>query len=152
MATTPTIKQTVHSGNTVRIGLKTTTGITIIGRASNLTPSERFNQERVPEIGEIKPVENVALRYEGSFTITKFKIIKKSLKQQGIVPTPDKVLQADLLEFVVLDKITGKPITTFTGCSCEDFRETIAANAIIGEDATFFYLNRIDYDENGQAL
>jgi len=149
---TPTIKQTVHSGNTVRIGIRKEGSIAIIGRASNLTPSERFNLERVPEIGEIKPVENIALRYEGSFTITKFKIIKNSLKQQGIVPSADKVLSADLLDFTVLNKITGKPITTFIGCSCEDFRETIAANAIIGEDATFFYLNRIDYDENGQAL
>jgi len=149
----PAIRQTVHSGNTVVIYVDTPGQQSQpVGRATNLTPNERFNQEAVREIGEIKVVENVPLRYEGSFTLTKFKIIKKSLKQSGLVPSVDNVLSKDLLNFTVIDKITGKPLTTFQGCSCDDYRETIAANAIIGEDATFFFLKRIDYDENGQPL
>ena len=142
------IRQTVHSGNTVLIyidGKK-------VGRATNFTPSERFNQEPVHEIGEVKVVENVPLRYEGSFTLTKFKIIKKSLKQAGIVPSPNNVLKADLLEFKIMDKITGQPLASFKQCSADDYRETIAANAIVGEDATFFFIERIDYDENGQPI
>lgn len=142
------IRQTVHAGTTVLIfvnGQK-------VGRATNLTPSERFNQESVYELGEIKPAENVPLRYQGSFTLTRFKVIKASLKQLKIVPNANNVLKQELLEFKIMDKITGQPLASFVGCSVEDFRETITANAIIGEDATFFFLERVDYDENGQPI
>ncbi len=142
------IRQTVHTGNTVVIYINGQK----VGRATNFSPNERFNQEPAHEIGEIKVVENVPLRYEVSFTLTKFKIIKKSLKQQGIVPSPANVLKKDLLEFKVLDKITNQPLFAIIGCSCDDYRETISANAIVGEDATFFGIERIDYDENGQPI
>ena len=144
----PTIRQTVHTGNTVKIYANGQA----IGRATNLTPNERFNQEPTHEIGNIKTVENVALRYEGSFTLTKFKIIKSSMKQLGLVPTPNNVLTKELLEFTVTDKITNQPICTFKGCSADDYRETISANAIIGEDATFFFIERVDYDGDGQPI
>jgi predicted acyltransferase (DUF342 family) len=152
MVAAPVIQSTVHTGNTVVIMVDIGAQSIKVGRASNLTPNERFNQERVGEIGEIKPVEYVPLRYEGSFSLTKFKIIKNSLKQAGIVPTVDNVLTKPALTFTIIDKITSLAITSFVGCVCDDYRETIAANAIIGEDATFFYINRIDYDADGKAI
>ncbi len=143
-----TIKQTVHSGNTVLLYINGKK----VGRASNLSPDEDFGLEPIHEIGEIKPVENVATRYTGRVRLSKFKVIKQSLKQLGIVPTPENVLKTDTLEITMIDKITNQPLVTLRGCSAATYQENFQAGAIVGEDASFNYISRVDYDENGQPL
>jgi len=130
-------KQTVHSGVTIKIKLKGKE----IGRIQSIDSRRSFGQEGVYEIGSIMPQEHVANRYEGSVTVDKFFVKKKSLKDEGIAATGEDILKMDVIDIEVTDKITGDVVRVYEGCSLQDYSERFSVGAIAGENATWLYLN-----------
>lgn len=130
------LQQSVHSGHTILLKIKGE----IIGRAQGIDGRRSFGTEGVYEIGSIMPQEHINLRYEGTATMDRFLVKKKSLKDLGLASLGEEVLRQDVIDIEVLDKATGAPIRIYRGCTISDYSETFRVTAIAGENATFQYL------------
>lgn len=129
--------QSVHAGHTIRLKVDGNE----IGRAQSVDGRRSFGQEGVYEIGSIMPVEHVALRYEGSVTLDKFKIRKKSLAELGLARLGIGILNLDVIDIEITDRYTGDIIVVYRGCSLQDYSENFRANSISGENASWAYLS-----------
>ena len=130
-------KQTVHSGNTVLLKVK---GV-VVGRAQSLDGRRSFGTEGVYEIGSIMPQEHINNRYEGTVALERFLIKIDDLAQVGMAALGEEILNTDVIDIEVIDKLTGKPVRTYRSCTCVDYAETFRVGAICGENASFQYLS-----------
>ena len=127
----------VHAGHTIKIKIDKQE----VGRIQSGEGRRSFGQEGVYEIGSIMPQEHVPLRYEGGFTVDRFYVRKKDLKQLGLASVGEEILQKDVIDIEVEDKQTGDIVRVYEGCSLQDYSENFRVNAISGENASFVYLN-----------
>ncbi len=129
--------QSVHAGHTIRLKIDGQE----IGRAQAVDGRRSFGQEGVYEIGSIMPQEHVALRYEGTVTLDKFKIRTKSLAEIGLAKLGVGILNMDVIDIEITDRFTGAIVMVYRGCSLQDYSENFRANSISGENATWTYLS-----------
>jgi hypothetical protein len=129
--------QTVHAGHTIKLKVDGQE----IGRGQSIDGRRSFGTEAQYELGSIMPQEHVALRYEGTVTLDKFKIRKKSLKDLGLAALGVGILNMDVIDIEITDKFTNDIVIVYRGCSLQDYSENFRANAISGENATWTYLS-----------
>ncbi len=130
-------EQTVHTGATVLIKYNGTT----IGRAQGFDARRSYGTEGVYEIGTIMPQEHVQNRYEGSFTLERYLMRNEDLVSVGLAKLGEDILELGVLDIEVYDKTNQNNIRVYRGCTTSDYSENIKANAIAGENATFYYLS-----------
>jgi len=129
--------QSVHAGHTIKLKID---GYEI-GRARSVSGRVSFGQEAVREIGTNMPVEHVALTYDGSVTLDKFKIRKKSLIKMGLAKFGVGILNMDVIDIEITDKYTGEIVEVYRGCSLNEYSSNHTANSISGENATWVFLS-----------
>jgi len=132
--------QTVHSGSTILLMIKGK----VVGKAQGIDGRRSFGTEGVYEIGSIMPTEHVQNRYEGSASLDRFYVKKKSLADLGIAALGEEVLKLDLLDIVIVSQDDNSIVRAYRGCTISDYSENFRANAIAGENATFMYLKASD--------
>lgn len=132
--------QSVHTGNTVLLMIANT----IVGRAQGVNAQRSFGTEGIYEIGSIMPAEHVQNRYEGTVTLERYYMKKKTLVDLGFVRLNEDILQQDVLDIVIVDKLTHEIIRAYRACTLIDHTENFPVNAIAGENATFAYLKASD--------
>lgn len=130
-------QQSVHSGHTIRLKVNGQE----IGRAQSISGRRSFGVEGVYEIGSIMPNEHVALRYDGSVTLEKYRIRQRSLKQLGLAALGIGILQMGVIDIEVTDMYTGEIVMVYRGCTLAESSEDFRANAFAGEQATWYYLS-----------
>lgn len=130
-------KQTVHAGHTIKFKINGQE----VGRGQSIDGRRSFGQQAQYEIGSIMPQEHVALRYEGSVTLDKYKIRRKSLKDLGLASLGVGILNMDIIDIEITDKFTDDIVVVYRGCSLQDTSENFRTNAISGENATWQYLS-----------
>lgn len=130
-------EQTTVSGNLILIKIDGH----VIGRAQSLDPRINFGTEGVYEIGTIMPQEHVQLRYEGSFTLSRFLLRKDNLVEAGYMGIGEDILQKGIIDIEIQNKIDNKTLRVYRGCTFTDYTENHRANAISGEDATVQFLS-----------
>lgn len=136
-----TIKdQTVHTGSSILLMINNK----VVGRAHDVSGRRSFGTEGIYEIGSIMPAEHVYNRYEGSVTVGRFYVKKKSLRDLGLAPLGEDVLQMNLIDIVIVSKDDNSIIRAYRGCSITEYSEDFRANAIAGENASFLYLKASD--------
>lgn len=130
-------EQTTLSGNLILIKVDGHT----IGRAQSLDPRISYGTEGVYELGSIMPQEHVQLRYEGSFTLSRFLLRKDSLVEAGMVGLGEDILKIGIIDIEIQNKVDNKTLRVYRGCTFTDYTENHRANAISGEDATVQFLS-----------
>lgn len=130
-------EQTTVSGNLILIKIDGH----VIGRAQSLDPRINFGTEGVYEIGTIMPQEHVQLRYEGSFTLSRFLLRKDNLVEAGYMGIGEDILQKGIIDIEIQNKVDNKTLRVYRGCTFTDYTENHRANAISGEDATVQFLS-----------
>ena len=70
--------QTVNTGNRIYVMAKNH----LIARAQSLTANRSYGTEGVYEIGSIMPREHVYLKYTGSLTLERFRMVRDNLASQ----------------------------------------------------------------------
>ena len=130
-------QQQSHAGHTIRIKIDGKE----VGRIQSIDGRASFGQEGQYEIGSIMPAEHVALRYEGSVTVDKFRLRKKSLAELGLAKLGAGILTMNVLDIEVTDKFTGDIVEVYRGCSLNEYSRSHRANAISGENCSFVYLS-----------
>lgn len=129
-------KQTVHAGHTIKMKVNGQE----IGRVQSIQGRRSFGQEAVYEIGSIMPQEHVALRYEGSVSLSKYLIRKKSLADLGLSALAEGILNIDVIDIEVTDRYTGDIVIVYQGCSQNSCDEDFRVGAISGQNAEWVYL------------
>jgi hypothetical protein len=129
--------QSVHAGHTIRFKIAGQE----IGRARSINGRVSFGQEAVREIGTIMPAEHVALTYDGSVSVDKFKIRKKSLVTLGLAKFGIGILNMDIIDIEITDKYTNAIVEVYRGCSLNEYSSSHTANSLSGENATWVFLS-----------
>lgn len=130
-------QQQTHAGHTIRLKIDGQE----VGRAQSVDGRRSFGTEGQYEIGSVMPQEHIALRYEGTVTLDKFKIRKKSLAELGLAKLGVGILNMNVIDIEITDRFTGDIIVVYRGCSLSDYSESFRANAIAGENASWMYLS-----------
>lgn len=130
-------KQTVVTGATVLLKID---GVTV-GRAQSIDPRTSFGTEGVYEIGSIMPQEHVQNRYEGTLTLERYMLRETDLAHAGYIGLGEDILQKDIIDIEVINKLDNKTLRVYRGCTFSDYTNTVRANAIAGENATVQYLS-----------
>lgn len=91
------------------------------------------------------PHEHVYLKYTGSLTLERFRMVKENLASQkmDIAHLGEDILQADVLTISVIDSITNMTVEAFYGCSASSYNTSYRANQIVSESIEFLYLDSI---------
>lgn len=131
--------QTVNTSNRIYIMAKNH----LIARAQSLTANRSYGTEGVYEIGSIMPREHVYLKYTGSLTLERFRMVRDNLasQQMDIAHLGEDILQADILTISVMDSVTKMVAEAFYGCSASSYNTSYRANQIVSESIEFLYLS-----------
>lgn len=129
--------QPAHAGHTIRLKIN---GVEV-GRAQSVNGRRSFGTENQYEIGSIEPQESVALRIEGTVTLEKYRIRKKSLAELGLSSYGVGILNMDVFDIEVTDKYTNDIVIVYRKCTLQESSETFSAGAMSGENATWTYLS-----------
>lgn len=136
--------QLVHTNASIQLIVN---GV-VIGYATNCTGAEEFGTQPVPKgIGSIMPAEHVYTQWAGNVTVSKFFLRKEQVKSAGYAGSAERILNQDVIDIKFIDKVTGKNIITFVGCTIGNKNFNVTNNGIVGRDATFFALDIINSEE-----
>lgn len=116
----------------------------LVARAQSLSAQRSFGTEGVYEIGSIMPHEHVYLKYTGSVTLERFRMVSSSLAsaQMGaIAALGEDILNKDIITINVMDSITKDLVESFHGCSASSYSTSYRANQIVTESIEFLYLS-----------
>lgn len=129
--------QPAHAGHTIRLKIDGQE----VGRAQSISGRRSFGTENQYEIGSILPQESVPLRFEGTVSLEKFRIRKKSLVEIGLAAYGAGILNLNVIDIEVTDRFTGDIVIVYRGCTLQETSEDFRANAMSGENATWLYLS-----------
>ncbi len=118
-------------------------GNNLVGRAQSLTANRSFGTEGVYEIGSIMPQEHVYLKYSGSVSLERFRMISNNLASatMGIAALGEDILQKDIVTINVFDSVTNNLVESFYGCSASSYNTSYRANSIVTESIEMLFLS-----------
>lgn len=118
-------------------------GNNLVGRAQSLTANRSFGTEGVYEIGSIMPREHVYLKYSGSVSLERFRMISNNLASatMGIAALGEDILQKDIVTINVFDSVTKNLVESFYGCSASSYNTAYRANSIVTESIEMLFLS-----------
>lgn len=115
----------------------------LIARAQSLSANRSFGTEGVYELGSIMPAEHVYLKYTGSLTLERFRMVANNLASSAmnIAALGEDILQKDIITINIMDSVTRNVVESFFGCSASSYNTAYRANQIVSETIEFLYLS-----------
>lgn len=90
--------------------------------------------------------------YRATLNAQIFRVIGKSVKAQGLFPTPSKIINSEAMQAAIEDaEITGKTIALFTGVRTAGHTFDITARGLVSENVTFVAIRVADESESALA-
>lgn len=130
--------QTVQTGNRIYIQVKNH----VIARAQSLSGSRSYGTQGIYQIGSIMPQEHVYLKYTGTISLERFRMIKDNLASatMDIARLGEDILTQDILDINVVDALTKQLSISYRGCTANSYAENTRANEVVSENIEFSYL------------
>lgn len=130
--------QTVQTGNRIYIQIKNH----VIARAQSLSGSRSYGTQGIYQIGSIMPQEHVYLKYTGTISLERFRMIKDNLASatMDIAKLGEDILTQDILDINVVDALTKQLSISYRGCTANSYAENTRANEVVSENIEFSYL------------
>ena len=115
----------------------------LIARAQSLTADRSYGTEGVYELGSIMPQEHVYLKYQGTLTLERFRMVADNLAsaKRSIAKLGEDILQQDIITINIMDSVTRGVVESFYGCTASSYNTSYRANQIVSESINFFYLS-----------
>lgn len=115
----------------------------LIARAQTLTANRNYGTEGVYELGSIMPAEHVYLKYTGTLTLERFRMVADNMasKKLDLARLGEDVLQKDIVTINVMDSVTKGVVESFFGCTASQYNTSYRASQIVTESIDFFYLS-----------
>ncbi len=118
-----------------------------IGVLTNLTENEDYGVQPVYGIGELTPVELVALRFSGNFNYSKLLLSTDVIADLKYAERSGKDLQSisrailtqEGFTIVIEDKYSKLNIATISGCIMTNLSLTVSENAIVQQSGSGMY-------------
>lgn len=131
--------QSVNTGNRIYIMAANH----LIARAQSLTADRSYGTEGVYELGSIMPQEHVYLKYQGTLTLERFRMVADNLASAklSIAKLGEDILQQDIITINIMDSVTRGVVESFYGCTASSYNTAYRANQIVSESINFFYLS-----------
>lgn len=89
------------------------------------------------------PAEHVYLKYTGTLTLERFRMVADNLASQAmqIAALGEDILQKDIITINIMDSVTRGVVESFFGCTASSYNTAYRANQIVSESINFFYLS-----------
>lgn len=89
------------------------------------------------------PQEHVYLKYSGSVSLERFRMISNNLASatMGIAALGEDILQKDIVTINVFDSVTKNLVESFYGCSASSYNTSYRANSIVTESIEMLFLS-----------
>ena len=131
--------QSVNTGNRIYIMAANH----LIARAQSLTADRSYGTEGVYELGSIMPQEHVYLKYQGTLTLERFRMVADNLASAklSIAKLGEDILQQDIITINIMDSVTRGVVESFYGCTASSYNTSYRASQIVSESINFFYLS-----------
>lgn len=112
--------------------------------AGGVSGSEEIDYEPVDVLNLLEVREHVPVAYRTTLSAQVFRVVGQSLKQLGIMPQQDDIIQSDDLEAAVQDTVTGSTIALFQGVRCAGHTFDVTARGLVQENVTFVSIRVLD--------
>lgn len=131
--------QSVNTGNRIYIMAANH----LIARAQSLTADRNYGTEGVYELGSIMPAEHVYLKYTGTLTLERFRMVADNMASAklDLARLGEDILQKDIITINIMDSVTRGVVESFYGCTASSYNTAYRANQIVSESINFFYLS-----------
>lgn len=89
------------------------------------------------------PAEHVYLKYTGTLTLERFRMVADNLASQTmqIARLGEDILQQDIITINIMDSVTRGVVESFFGCTASSYNTAYRASQIVSESINFFYLS-----------
>lgn len=112
--------------------------------AGSTAGSEQISNTAVDVLNLLEVREFVPVAYTASLSANIFRVVGQSLKQQGIMPTQNNIIESPDLEVAIQDNVTGATIQLFQGVRCAGHNWDISARGIVSESVEFNAVRVLD--------
>lgn len=113
-------------------------GGTVIGLAQSVDMRDDYSPEAVSGIGDIHAMEYVPTMARHTVSMDEVVLNTKSLREVGITAeNGDDILNGNVFDIEVQDKLTGETMRKYIGCSYASGGVQVRKHAIIVSNATF---------------
>ena len=119
-----------------------------VGFAGGVSGEEIIDYEPVDVLNLLEVREHVPVAYRTSLNAQIFRVVGSSLKQLGILPRQEAIIDSEDLQASIQDKVTRQTIALFQGVRCSGHTFDVTARGIVQENVTFVSIRVIDEFEN----
>ena len=134
----------VQNGNTVLVQL----GDQTIMFAQTLGHSLPMGAEQIYGIGTSKPQEIQQLRMSPSFSLDSFALTPAGATVLQGGANLNYILAGNQFTMTVIDGVSDTPLFVYVGAKCQNFSESVPANAVIRDTYSFLALDVLDGNGN----
>lgn len=117
--------------------------------AGGVSGEETIDYEPVDVLALLEVREHVPVAYRTSLNAQVFRVIGQSLKQLGILPVQDEIIESGDLEAAIQDTVTRNTMALFQGVRCSGHSWDVTARGIVSENVTFVAIRVLDESEIG---
>jgi hypothetical protein len=127
-----------------------------IAYAGGVSGEETIDYEPVDVIDLLTVKEHVPVAYRATLNAQVFRVIGKSLKAQGLFPSPEKIINSEAMTAVIEDAepVSGsprRPIARFIGVRTAGHTFDVTARGLVSENVTFVAIRAFDEGDNPPA-
>lgn len=115
--------------------------------AGGVSGSEEIDYEPVDVLNLLEVREHVPVAYRTTLSAQIFRVVGKSIKQLGIMPQQDSIIDSDVMEAAIVDTCTGATIALFSDVRCSGHTFDITARGIVQENVNFVSIRVKDESE-----
>lgn len=118
-----------------------------VAYATSLSYNETIEHEPVEVLDELSVKEHVPVRYSVDFSVEMFRIANESVKQLGIMPVFNEILQSGDLTAEFLDSKSGITLGLVTGVKLTSRSGNIPTRGLSRETLSFVAIRMQDEAE-----
>ena len=116
----------------------------VMAYASNVSGGHAIEWTPLDVLGMLKKAEFVATGYTANLTATLFRLINKSVRSLGVMPSYQDILTSGSLTAVIEDIISGKVVSKGLGIRISEERFDLNARSPVTTNLTFVIEQLLD--------
>jgi len=105
--------------------------------ANAVSLNENIEREPVDELDKLETTEHPAIAYRTDFSVDMFRVSGQSVKQLGLMPTLEGILEAGVLQAEFVDTATGNTLALLENVVLTTRSVNIPARGIARETLNF---------------
>ncbi len=115
-----------------------------VAYAGGVSGEEMIDYEPVDVLGLLEVKEFVPVAYRTSLNAQIFRVVGKSLKQLGILPTLENIITSDDMTAAIQDSVTRETIALFLNVRASGASWDSTARGIVSQNVTFVAIKVTD--------